>query len=82
MRGKLEVMSSIEGGMNSSVWSGAGSVAEAAVGTLEAVDAYRTACNPNFSWDVHGNERDIDLSVRENSGCGRVKKGAGRDKAY
>ena len=82
MRGKLEVMSSIEGGMNSSVCNAAGSVAAAAVETLEAVEAYRTASNLEFSWSVHGGERHIDLSVDNNSGCWRVKKSAGRDEAY
>ena len=68
MRGKFEVMSSIEGGMNSSVCSAAGSVAAAAVETLEVVEAYRTASNLEFSWNVHGGERHIDLAVGDTSG--------------
>lgn len=82
MRGKFEVMSSIEGGMNSSVCSAAGSVAAVVVETLEAVEAHRTACSPSFNWDVHGGERQMDLSLGEISRCWRVKKSEGRDEAY
>ena len=82
MRGKLEVISSIEGGMNSSVWSAACSVVTVALETLEAVEAYRTASNPKFSWDLRRDKRHIGLSIGENSRCWRFRKSGGRDETY